>query len=122
LDREVQCARRHLHHRRRRTAPGRMAGHRTGCAALARRYNRAPFLKALKRKRSDRMSAKRPALKSGKGKAANRPAAARKPAARKPAEHAKAAAHARKPVTQAKKAPTHHTPAAAAPAATLRRP
>jgi len=69
------------------------------------------------------MSAKRPALKSGKGKAAaNRPAAARKPAARKPAEHAKAAAHARKPVTQPKKAPAHHTPAAAAPAATLRRP
>lgn len=68
------------------------------------------------------MSAKRPAPKPGKGKkAANRPAA-RKPAARKPAERAKAVAHARKTVTQPKKAAQHHSPATGGPASTARKP
>ncbi len=68
------------------------------------------------------MSAKRPAPKPGKGKkAVNRPAA-RKPAAVKPAARAKAAAHARKTVTQPKKAPQHRSPAAATPASTTRKP
>jgi DnaK suppressor protein len=68
------------------------------------------------------MSAKRPAPKSAKGKkAVNRPAA-RKPAAVKPAARAKAAAQARKTVTQPKKASQHRGPAAATPASTARRP
>jgi len=67
------------------------------------------------------MSAKRPAPKSGKGKAVDR-SAARKPAARKLAERAKAAAHARKTVTQPKKAPAHRSAATASPASTARKP
>ena len=67
------------------------------------------------------MSAKRPTPKSGKAKAANRPAA-RSPAARKPAARAKAAAHARKTVTQPKKASSHHQPASGNPASTVRKP
>jgi DnaK suppressor protein len=68
------------------------------------------------------MSAKRPAPKPGRGKkAVNRPAA-RKPAAVKPAARAKAAAHARKTVTQPKKATQHRTPAAGTPASTARKP
>jgi len=67
------------------------------------------------------MSAKRPAPKPGKGKkAVNRPAA-RKPAAAKPAARAKAAAHARKTVTQPKKASPHRGAAASTPASTARR-
>jgi DnaK suppressor protein len=67
------------------------------------------------------MSAKRPTPKSGKAKAANR-SAARKPAARKPAERAKAAAHARKTVTERKKASPHHSPTQGGPASTVRKP
>src|SRR5215212_7488305 len=67
------------------------------------------------------MSAKRPTPKSGKAKAANRPTA-RTPAARKPAARAKAAAHARKTVTQPKKASPHHHPASGNPASTMRKP
>jgi DnaK suppressor protein len=67
------------------------------------------------------MSAKRPTPKSGKAKAANRPAA-RTPAARKPAARAKAAAHARKTVTQPKKASSHHQPESGNPASTVRKP
>jgi DnaK suppressor protein len=67
------------------------------------------------------MSAKRPAPKSGKGKAVDR-SAARKPAARKPAERVKAAAHARKTVTQPKKASAHRSAATESPASTARKP
>src|SRR5918994_1489245 len=65
------------------------------------------------------MSAQRPTPKSGKAKAVNRPAS-RTPAARKPAARAKAAAHARKTVTQPKKA--FHHPPTGSPASTVRKP
>ena len=68
------------------------------------------------------MSAKRPAPKPGKGKKAVTRPAARKPAAVKPAARAKAAAHARKTVTQPKKAAQHRSPAAGTPASTARKP
>lgn len=68
------------------------------------------------------MSAKRPAPKPGKGKKAVTRPAARKPAAAKPAARAKAAAHARKTVTQPKKASQHRGGAASTPASTARRP
>src|SRR5688572_19533150 len=67
------------------------------------------------------MSAKRPAPKSGKGKAVTRSAAG-KSAARKPAERVKAAAHVRKTVTQPKKAPARRTAATTGPASTARKP
>lgn len=67
------------------------------------------------------MPAKRPAPKPGKGKKAVDRPAARKPAAAKPAARAKAAAHARKTVTQPKKATPHRSPAASTPASTARR-
>ncbi len=67
------------------------------------------------------MPAKRPAPKPGKGKKAVDRPAARKPAAAKPAARAKAAAHARKTVTQPKKATPHRSPAASTPASSARR-
>jgi DnaK suppressor protein len=68
------------------------------------------------------MSAKRPAPKPGKGKKAVIRPAARKPAAAKPAARAKAAAHARKTVTQPKKASPHRGATASTPASNARRP